>query len=375
MVETKANGYLGIDLSAGLNLYRAAYEQGLTFSQFLEKEDPSENYSHDPFLGKMDAFERQLFRAGIKVKSDPNKGIYADKVEKFFIGTGTSSVLFPEFINRTARQALLASDILNELVAIRTPIEGNAYRTFYVDLQTSGTQKKRVAEGTELPEATIANHENTVKLYKKGILIKASYESIRRMRIDMLQLLIQGILLQTGIDLANTAVSVLVNGDGNPNTAATNYRLAADLGGTAGTIDYASWTKYRLKGYPYQGTTSIVDETQIIKVLSIQFPTVDPLSLLALLQQGGGLTAGRTEFAQPLFGPMRLVYLPNNSDIANKVLTIDPRYALEQINEVGADIVETDRLINTQFERIALSQVVGFAVFFPQAVKTLQTNA
>jgi len=375
----KPNGYLGLrdELKAGLNLYREAYGNGQTFSQFLEERDPSNQYvGNDAALGQMDAFERQMFAAGIRTKSDEAKGLYADKVEKFFLGTTSSDVLFPEFINRTARQALLAPDILDELVAVRTPIEGNAYKTFYVDLTTSAKQKKRVAEGTEIPTTTITGHTHAITLNKKGRAIDASYEFIRRMRVDMLALLIEGILQQTGVDLAEDAVSVLISGDGNDNTAATNYNLTdTDIGGVvADGIQWDNWLKFRLKFYPYQAGTSIVDATQLINLLGIQPPNVDPLNLISMLN-GGGQVGGGVNIAQNVFNtPMRYVYLPSTT-IANKILTIDKRYALEQVTEIGADITETDRMIKSQFQTIVLSQVTGFATLFPEVVKTLTTNA
>ncbi len=377
MSEMKPNGYLGVQemLSSGLNLYKESYSQGKTFSQFLEGLDPSNQYvGNDARLGQLDAFERQMLAAGIRTKSDEGKGLYADTVDKFFLGTSNSDVLFPEFINRTARQALLAPDILNELVAIKTPIQGNAYKTFYVDLATAAKQKKRVAEGTEIPTTTITGHTHAITLNKKGRAIDASYEFIRRMRIDMLALLIEGILQQTGVDLADDAVKVLISGDGNANTAAANYDLTSFGGEVADGIDWERWLKFRLNFYPYKGITAIVDETQLVKVLGIQPPVIDPLTLMASMN-GGTPVGGGANLAQNVFsGPMRYVYLPSTT-IADKVLVIDPKYALEQVTEIGADIVETDKIIKSQFETIVLSQVTGFATLFPDVVKTLTTNA
>ena len=376
MAETKVNGYLGLkdQLGTGTNIYKEAYKEGRTLSQHLEILDPSNQYvGADAWLGKLDAYERQMLAAGIQTKSNPAKGMYADTVDKFFLGTSNSDVLFPEFINRTARMALEAPDILNELVAIKTPITGNAYKTFYVDLAAAAKQKKRVPQGTEIPTTTITGHEHSVTLNKKGRAIDMSYEYVRRIRIDMLALLIEGILQQTGLDLAEDAVNVLISGDGNTDTAATNYNLTT-LGGTSGAIDWESWLKFRLKFYPYKGTTAIVDETQLTKVLGIQPPVIDPLTLMAAMN-GGTPVGGGANLAQNVFsGPMRYVYLPSDT-IANKVLIIDPKYALEQVTEIGADIVETDRMIKSQFETIVLSQVTGFATLFPDVVKTLTTNA
>ena len=378
MAEVKVNGYIGLKdqlAGNGSKVYREAYSEGKTLSQHLEALDPSNKYvGADAWLGQLDAFERQMFAAGIQTKSDPAKGMYADPVEKFFLGTSSSDHLFPEFINRTARMALEAPDILNELVAIKTPITGNAYKTFYVDLAAAAKQKKRTVEGTEIPTTTITGHEHSVTLKKKGRAIDMSYEYVRRIRIDMLSLLIEGILQQTGVDLADDAIGILVSGDGNASTAATNTNLTALGGVVADGIDWASWLTWRLKFYPYNGSTVVVDATQLMKVLGIQSPVIDPLALLAATN-GAGKVDGGSSMPQNIFSkPLRYVYLPS-ATLANKVLGIDPKYALEQVTEIGADIVETDKMIKAQFETIVLSQVTGFATLFPAVVQTLTTNA
>ena len=76
---------------------------GRSFSQTLEKLDPSEHYRGTPLEG-MDAFQRQLKRFDIKVK-----GVGSDCVEKFFHNT-ESAVLFPEFVSRVVRQGMEEED-------------------------------------------------------------------------------------------------------------------------------------------------------------------------------------------------------------------------------------------------------------------------
>ena len=82
-----------------LKLEKGMYRQeGMNFTQVLESLDPSENYRGTALEGT-DAFQRQLKRFGIRVKSAGSS-----PVEKFF-RTMDSAVLFPEYIARTVRQA------------------------------------------------------------------------------------------------------------------------------------------------------------------------------------------------------------------------------------------------------------------------------
>lgn len=352
------------EIKLSVDLYKQAYSEGKTLSQYLESIDPSDKYGPNE---KLDAFERQLARFGIKVNSNEAKGLYADKVEKFYT-TSESKVLFPEYINRVAREALMAGDILPELVAVTTPIDSGVYRSFYISDQQTAQQKVRVSEGAELPTTELTGQENAITLRKKGRILKASYEFVRRMRIDLLAIHIRRMMQQAAVDKATDALDVIINGDGNSN-AATNYNITA-LGGTAGTLDYKSFVKFRLKYFPGLITTLIGGENEIVQYLTLQFPNIDPLTLLAMAQNP---VQNRTELPQNLFGSLRVVYLP--SAPANKLVGIDRRFALEQVVEIGSDIVETDRIISSQFQEIALSEVMGFAKFDPNASKTLTLNA
>ena len=65
-----------------LKLEKGMYnEAGRTFTQVLEREDPSEQYKGTALEG-LDAYQRQLKRFDIKVK-----GAGSDVVEKFFSTT------------------------------------------------------------------------------------------------------------------------------------------------------------------------------------------------------------------------------------------------------------------------------------------------
>ena len=81
------------------------HEGGRSFTQVLEKLDPSEQYKGTALEG-MDAFQRQLKRFDIKVK-----GAGSDMVDKFF-ATTQSSVLFPEYIARAVTVGMEETNIL-----------------------------------------------------------------------------------------------------------------------------------------------------------------------------------------------------------------------------------------------------------------------
>lgn len=365
------------DIPLSIDLYRKANEKGVTLSQFLEMIDPSERYGPNE---KKDAFQRQIARVNeeimkqgknpIVLKSIPEKGIWASKVEAFYT-TEHSPVMFPEFINRTAREALEADDILNELVAIRTPIDSNAYRTIYIDTDAKPKSKKRVAEGAEIPVAEMKTSENTLKIFKYGRRIKATYEAVRRMRLDMLALHIRAIMRQAGVDRAADAYKVLIDGDGN-NNAAENYNKT-DLqdGEASASLSYKGWAKFLFNFYPYQMTSLIGGIDELIEFLTMDAPNVDPIRLIEQLRFGNTSQTGT--MAQSIFNNYRIIYLPDAR--ANKLVGFDKRYALEMVVEIGSDISETNKIIESQWEQITISEVNGFGIILPESRRTLTLNA
>ena len=101
-----------------LKLDKGMYQEaGSTFTQVLERQDPSDQYKGTSLEG-LDAFQRQLKRFDIRVK-----GAGSDVVEKFF-RTADSAVLFPEYIARSVRQGMEESDILPHITAAVTRFDG-----------------------------------------------------------------------------------------------------------------------------------------------------------------------------------------------------------------------------------------------------------
>lgn len=346
-----------------------ASARGMSFSGVLEEQDPSEDYAGTE-LANMDAFQRQLFFAGIRTQSIPEKGIYADQVNRFFQSNiPGSQVLFPEYINRMMRQALIAPDVLPWIIAVNTGVVGDFYRSIYTNDTIAQRRLTRVGQGAELPKTSFTASEHAVNLYKYGRLLEGSYEYFRTVTIDLFSILLQRIALQANLDKADTAIDVAINGDGNSNTA-TNYNQSTLDTGAVPT--YKAFIAFALKFYPYQLNTLVGGDAAFINFLSMARPSVDPFQILNLLQRGEMITQ-RVELAQNLYSDVKLVYLPSTP--ANVLVGLDRRFALEQLNEIGASLVETDRLIQSQRNQIAISEKVGYAQIFNQAIAVWTTNA
>ena len=101
---------------------------------------------------------------------------------------------------------------VTDLVAAVTNIDGLDYRT--INPEGGDWQAAAVAEGAQLPTATLRTSSGLVKLYKRGQVLSSSYEALRLQRLDLFTVA----LAQIGAGIAaaqmNDAVNALINGDG-----------------------------------------------------------------------------------------------------------------------------------------------------------------
>jgi len=305
-----------------------------SFSEALEAADPSEQYAGTP-LSQLDAFERQLKRFDIRVS-----GKDCDKVEKFFTTT-QSAVLFPEFVRRAVKKGMEES-ILGELTAASANVNATSAKGFVID-ETGGSYSTPVAEGAALTATAITETENAIALEKYGRLVTASYETVRTQRIDIFAVMLRAVGRKLAGAIAGSALGTITDAV-TPVETATTTLAYADL-----TTLYAQFTDYDL-------TTVFASPTVIG-------------SILAMSQM-----AERTLDAN---GNVRLPFgakLIASPTLDNKTLVgISRDYALACL--MGSDVLlESDRLINCQLDRIAVSVRVGFQPLMTGAAAVLSVK-
>lgn len=330
-----------MELYKTINIDKTMYDRkGKSFSQVLEELDPSENYKNTP-LEKLDAFGRQLKRFDIKVS-----GADSDRVEKFF-QTSSSAVLFPEYVSRAIRVGMEYADVLPDITATTTRIDGMDYRSIVSDPDSDMKELKVVSEGAVLPSTVIKTQENLVKLLKRGRMLVSSYEALRFQRLDLFTVTLK----QIGAYIARTqladAVEVLLNGDGNDNSA-TVIEVAE-----AGTLTYNDLIKLWTSLTPYELNTMLVPTALMEKILAMP-EMQDSQAMLDFHGTGKMIT------------PMgaKLIHVPTLD--SDKLIGLDKTCALELV-QAGDVLVDYDKLIDRQLERASISVISGFAKVFNDA--------
>lgn len=386
----------------GPNVFTEAYKRGMSVSAYLETQDPSPEY-HDG----LDAFQRVLQVAEIRTRSLEEIGYPASTWEEFnatpalralamewaarewrtaSIGRpfhtreifSTSelpgSSALPDIAATGARYNLITAAIpIREMVAVNTGIEGASYDAYYLTSPAaSQTRMTRVPELTKVPLHTLQGGDHNIKLGKVGGGIEQSYESMRRVRIDKVALWLQFMSAQAEADKLTAIIDVLVSGDGNSGTAATNYNLTAlDTAAVAGTLTLKGWLSFKMKFTNPKAITHMLVQEAVGLQLSM-LNTGNANTMLMNIEQAGGF--GSITMINPQLRAQVAMGVTDSAP-ALKIVGFDRRLALERVYEVGGTIQEVERYARHQGEALILTEVEGYCCFMPGANFTLNVNA
>lgn len=323
-----------------ISIEKGMYQGKGSLTDVLEKLDPSDNYKGTSLDG-LDAFSRQLKRFDIKVSG---KG--SDCVEKFF-QTSNSAALFPEYVSRAVRQGMERADVLSDIVATVTDIDGMDYRSITSVPSEDDKSLKIVGEGAKIPQTEVKTRENLVKLHKRGRMLVASYEALRFQRLDLFTVTLNQIGAYIARAQLKDAIDVIVNGDGNSNSADV-----VNVSST-GSVAYADLIKLWSSLAPYELNTILAPTAQMEKILQI-----------AQLQDAnsGQNFHGTGKMITPLGA--KLIHAPELAD--SKIVGLDKNCALEMV-QAGGVVTDYDKLIDRQLERAAVTCTAGFSKIFTQA--------
>jgi hypothetical protein len=381
-----------------IELHREALQAGMPLSRYLEVLDPS------PEDSRLDAFQRQMKEAGIITRSDPRAGRWTSEANVFF-NTPVGRALYPEFFAREwrsivfatpqQRAILLSSDAilgsverpfndagpfwnnqfapaipLTEIVAMTTAITGEDYRSLYMTYDEEALRLFRVGESAEIPMATLATSQRSIRLKKYGRGLRVTYEAMRRMRVDKLAWWIRWQAVQSEIDKLAAALSILVSGDGNAGTAATEHNLLTlDPTAVANELSLIGWLKFRMQFEPpYVMTTVLAQIDEIIQIIQLNLGTANvPLLGYDWAGMGNNLVPINATADAVRYGWTDEA--PNN-----KLVGFDRRASLEMITEIGSEITETERYITNQTEVMVMTENNAFAILDPGAAKVLDLS-
>ena len=328
------------------NYEKISLEKGMysytnkSMTDILEELDPSVNYIGTPLEG-LDAFSRQLKRFDIRVK-----GAKSDAVEKFF-QTSDSAALFPEYVSRAVRQGMEEADVLSDIIAAKTMINGMDYRSITSTPCDEDKTLVRVAEGAYIPQTKVSTQENLVKLHKRGRMLVSSYEALRFQRLDLFTVTLKQIGAYIARAQLKDAVNVLLEGDGNGNPC---------KGITAEEIQKLS----------YKDLVNLWAALSPYKMTTVLAPTTAVCDMLQMAELKDSNAAQNFHASGNMVTPLGAKLIHTDAVNDGTIIALDKSCALEMV-QAGEVLTDYDKLIDRQLERATISSIAGFAKIFCDA--------
>jgi hypothetical protein len=242
---------------------------------------------------------------------------------------------------------LKASDI----VAITTQIDSGTYQAAYAnEAGTDDLSYKNIPEGSKFPKITITVAEKSITLQKRGFMLMESYEHARRIRANKMAVFLRLIGYQLAKDRAELALSISMNGNtGNSNAAFAH----SDTG-----LNYNNLVEFWAEFDPYESSLLVLPKAGITALMQLtEFK--DPMIASQWLTGGTLVT--------PLGHQLRRLDV---TALADKVHGIDTNFALEEVRERGAALIDKDKVIDGQWNQLTVSDVFGFAKIMASASGT-----
>lgn len=314
-------------------------------------------------LGQLGLTHGQFFRAlGTNLQDYCAKefGVDVSKitVERFFQTDPSTKWLFPDIVREAVVAGMKRKPVYPSLIVGDERIDGTAYDMPYVTESEEEEELRTVAEGAVIPESKLTYGDRVVRLGKRGRGVIASYEVIRRMSIDVLRIHLQRIGECLGRDLDARLAQILVEGDGSGSLAAavTVNTKTADTWTYADLV--SGFMKLTLEHY-FTPTHMLANADLCEDILA--FPEFQDAALFDFAKTGNLPTPLGT----------RLVPMPNQP--ADKLTILDAGYAAQKLTEQDV-LVESDKLINQQWDRTYLTVVTDFAILYPKARVVVQSD-
>lgn len=382
-----------------VNLYQEAFQAGRSLSAHLEHRYPSRDYNDG-----LDGFTRVVAAKGITLNSVEHLGIRCSSYRDF---EDKARGLIPEWIARLQRsvqtgrpfstrdlygsgdgtpgswerpyaeaqsarwdQQIEPAIPLREVIALTSTVDSDAYRAYYLQYNEEQAGAVRVGEGATVPEVKLVGTENVVDLYKYGRSLVATYEQLRRQRLDKIALHIRLMAVQAEVDKLATIINIMVNGDGNQN-GATVHPLSNLDSEADGSLTLKAWLAFKMKfANPYMATFALAQEEDALALMMLN--TGSGNVPLVTIQSASGF-GSFTQINRGLSDGMRLGW---SADVpADKIIAADKRFAIERVVEAGSTIAEIERFTRNQTQSLTITEVEGYAIIDKNATRVLNLAA
>lgn len=346
------------------NVIEKVFSNGYTVNEALaeiyngEIQDKIKNNSQ---FSKMTPMQIALYDAGITKKNTIQDMVMTTQ--------GGNEWLFPAYVEtRLTEINAMDNNILRYLVKSETNVNSMVTQSAYLDMNDPDNQKNvklaRVAEGSDLPLATIKLGESAIQLHKYGRAVEQTYEAAMTMRVDLFTKTIDFIANDVTNQKVEAAARVALNGDGNNNaakklaTTTTKDTVTADELGKA-LLDY-----YIMTGMV--ATTIIAGKEMYASMYKMLYPTD---------QAAGASIKAVLNTPQVPTQNINLILARNDLKVGSKnvAVILNDEFSLTKHTLAGSLIREMSQNIRNQTKLGTISEITGFSKNLPDGVMYIES--
>lgn len=314
---------------------RKQHQVDLTFKQMLA-ETWGEDYSPERFYKDV----------GIDIRKMT--------VQKLLNTSELSRWLFPEVFRDAIRQGMEYTPFFRNLTTGEESIDSTGLTMPKLTLPPAQeTRLRDTKEGADITIGTVTWGEKQVTIKKKARGMEQTYESIMFTPIDLSRVYFEEVGARLGADLDRDLIDIAVNGDQADGSEAAPVIGAA----TANTLLYTDIARawIRFKRLNRSSAAMLMTEADAITVLNMsQFENKNPAN--------GTSTSGVTLNVNTPLPTSQDIYV-HSAVPTSKIIFVDPRRAFVQLTAMPL-LIESDRIVQRQFEGEYVSIITGFANVF-----------
>lgn len=251
--------------------------------------------------------------------------------------------LIPEFYREPFRLGLRKAPIYPNLIASEETVKNLTIKMPAINMSDAGAKKVGIAETIQVGEVSF--DEKEVKIFKMGRGISIPDEVIQFVPINLLSIFLEDFGTKLGMQMDTLALSTLINGDqadGSDSTAVIGVK-------TANSLVFRDLLK------PYVRMARL--GKNITEMVGGEEMAMDVLDML-LSTKTFGEQRMKVDIKTPL--PTTSNMYVHGKVPATQLLLVDPAKALIKLNARPL-LVENDREISNQTNRVYLSITTGFA--------------
>jgi hypothetical protein len=347
------------ELNFNQDSYAESNELGFnSFEEFIENKEKLSGFEVEKSsLSQLSPLERSFAAQGINLQD-------ASVTLESFYASPKASSLVPAWISKKIYEGLNLGKMslrLSDLIATSEKIKGVAVKSIGIDQTKTRSKSSRISEGATFPKTTIGTKERSIELVKVGHQMDFTYEAQRRVNINILAVALRRVGFQLGKQIVQQGLKVLVDGDGNTNSASPESVPAATNWKYTDLIDLL----YNSFEEGHEPSHVVLNRQMFIKVLTDEtnFAPFQSRGLLEAFIEKGQLPE--------YFGNKWLIH-PSVPD--NAIIAYEKSSCLAYYEESSSSIVEVDKVISKQLNETTASINFNFSKLF-SAASHIKTKA